>query len=482
MEVTETRSEGLSREFQFVVPAGDLDERLTRHLESIRGQVNMKGFRPGKVPVAHLKKTMAGRVMGEIIQETVSEVSNKALHDRELRPAQTPKIDFEGSLDPVVQGKTDLTFTMAVELMPDFQPVEAAKLELERPISEATDGDVQEALESLAEQQKVFKSRAKSAKAREGDQVRIDFVGTIDGKEFAGGGKEDFLLVLGSGGFIPGFEDQLVGVTADEERDVNVQFPKEYPARELADKLAIFKVTVHEVSEPQKAEIDDELAKKLGLKDLAQLKEALIGRIEQDLARLSRERLKRNLLDALDETHSFELPQGMVEQEFDRMWAQMKEDQEREGQTFEDRGETENKAREEYRLLAERRVRLGLVLAEVGRLNNIQVSDEELSRALHERARQFPGQEQQIYDFYAKNLEAMEQVRAPLFEDKVVDFIAELANVKDKKVTREELMADPDDAVIAKKRVVEARPQKSAKKVAKKSAAKTAVSSKSGED
>ncbi len=477
MEVTETRSDGLSREFQIVVPAGDLEERLTKHLESIRGQVHLKGFRPGKVPVSHLKKTYGKSVMGEIIQETVNEFSTKTLEDRELRPAQTPKIDLEGEVEEVVEGKTDLTFKMAVELMPDFQPVDTAKLKLERPVAEVTDGDLQEALDQLAEQQKIFKPRAKTAAAKDGDQVQIDFVGTVDGEEFDGGKAEDLPLVLGSGSFLPGFEDQLVGAKTGEERDINVEFPSEYTAKELAGKPALFKVAVKEVAEPEKAKIDDELATKLSLENLAQLKETLTGRIEQDLAQLSRERLKRNLLDALDEAHTFELPQGMVEQEFNQIWDQVTGDLEKDGKSFEDEGETEDEAREEYQSIAERRVRLGLVLAEIGRLNNIQISDDELGRAVQERARQFPGQEQQIFDFYTKNPQALTQIRAPLFEDKVVDFITELAEVKDQKVTREELMADPDETSGSKsKKSAKSKSKKAAKKTTKKSAAKGASS------
>ncbi len=480
MEVTETQSDGLSREFQIVVPASDLEDRLTKHLESIRGQVHLKGFRPGKVPLAHLKKTYGKSAMGEIIQETVNEFSSKTLEERELRPAQTPKIDFEGEMESVIKGKTDLTFKMAVELMPEFRPIDPAKLKLERPIAEVTDADVQEALNSLAEQQKVFKARSKTSAAQDGDQVKIDFVGTVGGEEFEGGKAEDLPLVLGSGSFLPGFEDQLIDAKTDEERNVKVRFPEDYPAKELAGKPALFKVTVKEVAEPEKAKIDDELAKKLGLEGLAQLKETLNGRIEHDFTHLSRDRLKRNLLDALDKTHTFELPQGMVEQEFNQIWEQVKADLEKDGKGFEDEGKTEDEASGEYQAIAERRVRLGLVLAEIGRLNNIQVSDDELGRALQERARQFPGQEQQLYDFYNKNPQALTQIRAPLFEDKVVDFITELAEVKEKKVTRVELMADPDEAAGSNgKTATKAKPKKAAKKSVKKNTAKGATFSKS---
>ena len=468
MQVNETLSEGLSREFQITIPAGDLDERLMQHLESIKGQVNLKGFRPGKVPVSHLKRAYGKSMMGDIINEAVNEVSNLALEEREIRPAQQPKIDFDGEIEPVVEGKADLTFKVAVEMMPDFEPGDLSTLKLERPTAEVGEDDVNEAIENLAEQQKTYEAKGKTAKAKEGDQVTLDFVGRVDGEEFDGGKGEDVPLVLGSGSFIPGFEEQLIGQKTGDELVVKVTFPEEYGAENLAGKDAEFDVTVKEVAAPKQAEINDELAKALGLDDLSALKEMIKSRIEHDFGHASRDKLKRNLLDALDERFDFDLPQGMVSQEFDQIWEQVKKDLERQEKTFEDEGQTEDEAKQEYQKIAERRVRLGLLMAEVGRLNNIDVTEEEITRAVAQQVSQYPGHEKQFYDLYMQNPQLLAQVRAPLFEDKVVDFIVELAEVTETKVSREELFADPDEEEAEKPKTKKAAKKKTAENEAAK--------------
>lgn len=446
MQVMETATEGLKREFRITIPKGDLDGRLTAKLDEIKGQVQLKGFRPGKVPVAHLRKTFGKSLMGEIIQEAVNEGSQSAIEERSLRPAQQPHIELEGEIEQVLTGKEDLSFKVALEIMPDFTPVDPATLTIERLTSEVTDAEVDEALNRLAEQQKTYSPRAEG-EAVEGDRLTIDFVGKVDGEAFEGGSAEGAQIVIGSKRFIPGFEEQLVGVKAGDARDLNVTFPADYGAQNLAGKVAVFETQVKEVAKPDDVAIDDALATKLGLESLDQLKERVRDQIKQDFAGASRAHLKRALLDQLDKAHSFDLPPGMVEAEFNGVWSAVEAEMKREDKTFPVDGKSEDETRAEYRAIAERRVRLGLVLAEIGRLNNLTIGQEELTRAIAQRARQFPGQERQVFEFYQKNPAALAEVRAPLFEDKVVDFIVELATVNETTVPREELFSDPDDRI-----------------------------------
>ncbi|TNE36977.1 MAG: trigger factor [Alphaproteobacteria bacterium] len=466
MQVTETVSNGLSREFKIVIGADELDQRLMQRLNEVQAQVQMKGFRPGKVPVAHLKKTHGKGVMSEIIQEAISGGMQEALQERDMRPAMQPNVDLPENIEPILEGKSDLEFTMAVELMPDFEPMDLSALDLEREIAGVTDAEADKALEEIAKQQRVYKDRDDSAKSQMDDQVVIDFVGSIDGEEFEGGSGKGVPLVLGSNQFIPGFEEQLVGAKVGDEIDVKVSFPETYQVEELAGKPALFKTTVRKVSEPSTPEVNEDLAKQLGMESLEDLRTAVKARLLHDLADVSRAKLKRQLLDKLDEAHDFDLPPGMVEAEFDQIWQQVTSGNFADEEPVEDTEEE----RAEYRTIAERRVRLGLLLAEIGTRNNIVVSQDELGRALQEQARQYPGQERQIYEFYQKNPGALEQIRAPIFEDKVVDYIFEMATVTDRKVTREELERDPDDETPAK----EAAPKKKAaakKKPAEKKAA-----------
>ncbi|MBV9991517.1 MAG: trigger factor [Alphaproteobacteria bacterium] len=444
MQITETVSEGLRREYKVVVPMGDLDAKVTARLEEMKPRVHLKGFRPGNAPVSFLKKQFGKSMMGEIVEEAVNEGSKKAIEDNALKPAFAPQVEPVGEIEQVVDGKADLEFTVKVDLMPDFELADPAKIKIEKLTAEVGDADVDEALKRLAEQSRSYSAR--EGEARLDDVVKIDFVGRVDGEEFQGGKADDFDLLLGSGQFIPGFEEQLIGAKAGDTRDVEVTFPAEYGEPKLAGKDAVFTVTVKEVKAPDELKIDDELAKRLGLDSLGILKDRVRDQVKLDFARATRLHLKRRILDALDAQHSFPLPPAMVEGEFNNIWNQVQTELKREGKTVADEGKDEDELKKEYHGIAERRVRLGLVLARLGEQNGLTVSPDEMQRAIAQRARQFPGQEQQVFEFYTKNPQAQAEVRAPIFEDKVVDFIAELADVTDRKVDRETLFMDPDEA------------------------------------
>ena len=446
MQITETVSEGLRREYKITVGMADLDARLTGRIEEMKGQIHLKGFRPGKAPVSFLKKSYGKSMMGEIVEAVVSETSQKAISDNALKPAFQPRVELVSQLDQVVEGKSDLEFTVKVDLMPDFDLVDVTKLKVEKLVSDVTDAEVDEATEKLAEQARTYSPRAEGEAAEKNDSVVMDFVGKVDGEEFPGGKAEDFNLVLGSGQLIPGFEDQLIGAKAGDERDLKVVFPADYPEAKLAGKDAVFETKVKEVKKPDPLTIDNALAQKLGLDSIGTLKDRVREQLKADFSRASRMHLKRRILDALDEAHSFSLPPTMVEGEFDAIWRAVEAELQREGKTAADEGKTEEELKKEYHDIAERRVRLGLVLARIGEQNGITIANEEIQRAIMARARQFPGQEQQVFNFYANNPQAQAEIRAPLFEDKVVDFIAELADVSEKTVDRETLFLDPDEA------------------------------------
>jgi trigger factor len=447
MQITETVSEGLRREYKIVIAAGDLDERLTGRIEEMKPRMHLKGFRPGKAPTSYLKKTFGKSMMGEIVEQAVNETSQKTVAERELKPAFPPRIDVVSVMDQVVEGKSDLEFTVKVDLMPDFELADVSKIEVEKLVADVTDAEVDEALKRVAEQARTYTPRDAGEAANADDALTIDFIGRVDGEEFAGGKAEDLNLVLGSGQFIPGFEDQLIGVKAGEERDVNVTFPADYPEAKLAGKAAVFAVAVKEVKRPDAIELDDELAKKLGLDSVALLKERIREQLKSDFSRASRMHLKRRILDALDETHSFSLPPTMVEGEFDAIWKQVEAELRREGKAVSDEGKSEEDLKREYHDIAERRVRLGLVLARIGEQNGITVATDEIQRAIAARVRQFPAeQQQQAFNYFVNNQQAQAEIRAPLFEEKVVDFIAELAQVSERKVDRETLFLDPDEA------------------------------------
>lgn len=445
MQITETVTEQLRREFRITVGKGDLDARLSGRLEDMKGQVNLKGFRPGKVPVSHLRKTFGKSMMGEIVQETVAEVSQRAVEERSLRPAMTPSIRLEGQVDKVIEGAEDLVFVMGVDLMPEFALADVTQIALVRPIAEADEAQIAEWLQRLASQQRTYEAKGDGAAAGEGDQLLMDFVGKIDGVAFQGGTAENAELVIGSGAFIPGFEEQLKGAKAGDSKLVSVTFPESYPSADLAGKAAEFDVKVKEVRAGIDAVIDDTLATRLGLDSLDRLKEAAKIQLSSEFGRATRAHLKRALLDALDSRHSFDLPPGMVDAEFAQIWTQVEQDLKSGNLAEEDKGKSEDELRGEFRKIAERRVRLGLVLSEFGRTNNVQVTQEEVNRAIVAQARQYPGQEARIFEMFRNNPNAVAQLRAPIFEDKVVDFLCGQVKITDKQVSREDLFKDPEE-------------------------------------
>ncbi len=443
MNVTETKSEGLSREFKVLVPASELASKLNEKIDEIRPKVQLKGFRPGKVPTSHIRKMYGRSLMSDIVNETVQETSTKALEDNALRPAAQPSIHLESPADKVVAGESDLEYHMHVEVMPEFEPADVAELEFERLIAEPSEDEINSSLKTIAESNKAYD--AKEGAAENGDAVVIDFVGRIDGEAFEGGSAEGHTLVLGQGRFIAGFEEQLVGAEAGKDVDVNVTFPEEYPVETLKGKPAVFAVKVHEVKSPRTPEIDDEFAKQLGLDTLESLKDAVKAQLANELKGASRQQVKRSLLDALDGKHAFDLPPQMVKAEFDQIWRQLEGEKEAGRLSEEDKSKSDDELREEYQKIAERRVRLGLVLAEIGRRAEIDITNEELVNALRQEASRYPGQEQMVIDFYRKQPGMLAQLRAPIYEEKVVDYILAKAKVSDRTVTREELMKEVGD-------------------------------------
>jgi trigger factor len=448
MEITETLSDGLKREFQIQVPAADLEARLTERLGELKDKVQLRGFRPGKVPMAHLRKIYGKAVMAETIEALIRELNAKVVTDHGLKLAMEPKVTIpneETEVAKVIGGQSDLAYTLAVEVLPKIELADFKGIKLERPVADVTDAQVSEALDRIAEQNRPFAAKGEGGKVEKGDRVVIDFTGTLEGVPFEGGTGGDVGVNVGSGTFIPGFEDELIGMTAGETRQVKVTFPSNYTNEHLAGKDAEFKVTAKTVEAPGTVAVDDAFAKQLGLESLDKLKEVVKGRLLQEHAGLSRQRVKRQLLDKLDEMHKFALPPTLAEEEFKNVWNAVDSDLKAQGRSFADEGTTEEKAREEYRGIAERRVRLGLVLAEIGERNKIAVTDEEVTRAIVERARQVPGREQEVWEFYQKNPGALASIRAPIFEEKVVDFLLELATVSEKQVSREELLKEDED-------------------------------------
>jgi trigger factor len=452
MQVTETLSQGLKREFRVVLPAGDLAARLEKELADLKDKVRINGFRPGKVPVAHLRRVYGRSIMGDVVQNAVTEANRKIVEDLGVRLALEPKIEFpkdQAEVEKALEAKGDLAFQIAVEVLPKFDVGTFESLDLERLVAEVGDAEVDQTLNRMADQNRPFSP--KDGGADTGDKVAIDFTGTIDGEPFEGGAGTDIDVVMGSDAFIPGFESQLTGIKAGEEREVVARFPDTYLASHLAGKEAHFQVTAKSVAAPGAVAIDDSFAKTFGFEDIGKLREAVASNLAGELRKASRDRLKRRLLDALDKRYTFDLPEGLVEQEFSAIWQQVLGEQQSGGKSFADEGTSEEEARAEYRRIAERRVRLGLVLAEVGDKAAVKVADEEVTQALIARARQYPGQEQQVWDFYRKNPERLGEIRAPLFEDKVVDHIIAQAQVTDRKVEKEELFRLEDEEVASGK-------------------------------
>ncbi|MGZ8363787.1 MAG: trigger factor [Caulobacteraceae bacterium] len=445
MQIVEKSGDGLSKVFGVRVPAKDLSDKLEARIAEMAPQMNVKGFRPGKVPPAHVRRLYGKGIMGEVVQQTLDEATQKALDDNNIRPAGQPDLKLESDMDKVLDGKEDLAYEIAVETMPAFEPVDTTKLKLKRPVYEPSDADIDEALTELANSNRTYEPRTgKTVKAKDGDLLVMDFIGRIDGEAFEGGSATDAEIVLGSGRFIPGFEDQLVGAKPDSTVTVKVNFPEDYNVETLKGKPAEFEVTVKEVKAPVDAKPDDQLAERLGLKDLDTLKDAIRTQIESRYDAMSRFKLKRALLDELDSKHDFALPPRMVEAEFAGIWQQVQHEQEHGHLSDEDKGKSEDQLRKEYMKIAERRVRLGLVLAEIGRIKNVQITDQEVMNAARAEAMRYPGQEQQVFDMFRDNPQAQAQLRAPIYEDKVVDAIFADAKITDKKVSKEEISEDDE--------------------------------------
>ncbi len=444
MECVET-SEGLSRMYKVSVPQADLQKRFDERIEEIRPQMNLKGFRPGKVPASHVKKMFGKDIMGEVVQALVQETSQKAIEDADVRPAGQPEMHMESDMEKVLDGEQDLAYHMHLDIMPEFEPVDIKKLTLTKPVAEINDDEIEARLTQIAEANPKYDKRAKTAKARKDDAIVIDFLGKLDGEPFEGGAAEEHTLVLGSNSFIPGFEDQLIGVKAGDEKEVEVTFPEQYQAEHLAGKAAVFEVKVHEVRAPKTPDLDEEFATGLGLESLDKLKELVSEQIKNEFDGASRAKAKRGLLDVLDEKHDFELPPKMVEQEFNQIWQQVQAEMDAGRTPEEDKDKSEDDLKEEYNKIAQRRVRLGLVLAEIGRVADIQIDEQEVQQALISEARNFPGQERQVIEFFQKDPNAMAQLRAPIYEDKVVDHILETAKVKEETVSKEDLLKEDEE-------------------------------------
>lgn len=462
MQVIETLAEGLKRELKVVIPAKDMEARMNERLAETKDKVRINGFRPGKVPFAHLKKMYGKSIMAELVNELVREKPTEILSERGEKSATQPEIamtENEAEADKILSAQADFEFTLAYEIIPAIELKDVSGIKVTREVVDIDEAEVTEQILKIAENARTYET--KKGKAANGDRVTIDYLGKVDGEAFDGGKDEDAELVLGSNRFIPGFEEQLVGLKAGDEKVITVTFPAEYPAANLAGKEATFDITVKDVAAAAEVEINDDLATKLGLESADKLKEVVRGQIESQYGSMTRQKVKRQILDQLDELYQFDTPQRLVDAEFDNIWRQINTDLEQAGKTFADEDTTEEEARGEYRKLAERRVRLGLVLSEIGEKAGVTVTDEEMQRSLFEQLRQFPGQEKQIIDYFQKTPGAAASLRAPIFEEKVVDHLLSEVKVTDKTVSKEELLADDaDDASDTKK----AAPKKKAAK------------------
>ena len=440
MQVNETSAEGLKREFTVVVPSGDVDSSVVDRLTEVGNSVSIPGFRPGKVPIALLKKRYGDAVKGEVLEKIIQDSWQQALNDKGLRPAAQPKVEIVTFEDGV-----DLEYTLAVELLPDIDPIDFSKIELDRKVVKVTDDEVTKTLERLAESRRVFEA-VEGRAAETGDQVVIDFTGTVDGEEFAGGAVNDFELEIGGAAFLPGFDDQITGMKAGEKKTVKINVADDHPNDQLRGKEVDFDVSAKEVREAKAAEVDDELAKSSGMENIAALNEAVTDQLGREYTQLSRAHLKRELLDKLSEIQSFELPEGIVDGEFEGIWKQVLDAKERDTLDADDKEKSEEDLKTNYRGIAERRVRLGLLLADVGRVNNISVTQEDINRAIQVEATRFPGQEARVIEYFQKDPNALQELQAPIFEDKVVDFVIEMAKINEQEVSVEELMEDPNEA------------------------------------
>ncbi len=435
MQITEKSSEGLKRELSVVIGAQEIEGKITDRLTEVGKQVRLPGFRPGKVPMNLLRKRFGESVRGEVVETAIQESTQKAIEEKELKPAVQPKIDLVS-----FEAGEDLEFSIAVELLPEIEVTDLSSFKIEKLVATAGDKEVDETISKMAENNKKSAPLKDKRPAAMADVVVIDFVGSVDGEEFEGGKADDFQLELGSNRFIPGFEEQVVGMEIDGEKDIEVTFPEDYHSSDLAGKPAVFKVTLKGIEALETPVIDENFAKSMAFDDLAALKDAVKGQIEQDYTYLSRMKTKRELLDHLSDSHDFEVPPAMLDSEFNTIWKQVEQAKEANQLDPDDEGKSDDELRADYRKIAERRVRLGLLLSEVGQKNNLTVAPEELSQAIGREASRFPGQEEAVVSYYQNNPQAIEQVRAPLFEDKVIDFLLELAQVTEKTVTPEELV------------------------------------------
>lgn len=452
MQVTETLNSGLKREIKVTVPASDMEARLLKRLVDVKDKVRINGFRPGKVPVQHLRKVYGKSFMAEVVNEILSSSTREIITERGEKAAMQPEVKMtedEKEAEKILAGGADFEFELAYEVIPPIELKDVSDIAVTRKVYDVPESEIEEQVRKVADSTRSYEP--KQGPAEKGDRLTIDFLGRIDGEAFAGGEAQDQPLVIGSGEFIPGFEDQLIGAAAGDQKSVTVNFPADYGAAHLAGKEAVFDVTVKEVAAPGPLELDDETAKKLGLESIDRLREIVKGQIENQYGQMTRQKVKRELLDALDAAYKFEAPSNLVDAEFNNIWNQVNRDLEAAGRTFADEETTEEDARKDYMRLAERRVRLGLVLAEIGEKAGVQVSDDEVQRALFESVRRVPAaQQQQVFDFYRNNPSALANLRAPIFEEKVVDQLLTEVKVTDQPVSREELMAEDADDLQAK--------------------------------
>jgi len=449
MQVTEQAAEGLKRSFNVVVPAADIAAARDTRLAALSKDIRLPGFRPGKVPASVVKQRFGASIMGEVLDEQVQSTTRSVIEERGLRPAMQPKVELvkfeEGS---------DLEFNIELEQLPEIPLPDFAAIALEKPVTKVGDEEITKALDGIASRNRAMEDVTEERAAEQGDVVVTDFEGRLvdeaaEGglaEPFQGGTGSDMPVEIGGAGFIPGFAEGLIGIKVGETRDVKVTFPAEYGAAELAGKDAVFKLTAKKLQKPAAATVDDDFAKKLGLADVAELKTRISESLQQEYDQISRLNVKRKLLDALSAQASFEVPASMVDAEFAQIWQRIEADQKAGKLDDEDKGKDEDTLKSEYRAIAERRIRLGLLLSEIGRSNNIQVSNEELTGAMRAEAQRYPGQERQVLEFFQKNPAAIENLRAPLFEEKVVDFMLELASVTEKEVPAGELSAEPAEA------------------------------------
>ena len=439
MQVTQTQSEGLKRGFTVTVPAGDLEARRAARLAELGRTINLPGFRPGKVPASLVKQRYGAALNGEIMEQVVNDSTNKVLEENKLRPATQPKVELVSG----GEGEGDLVFKIELETLPEIAMPDLSGLELTRLTAKPSDETIDKALAELAKRQRSFETIEEDRAARKGDVVNCDFVGKLDGTPFDGGTAQDVNVELGGDGFIPGFAEQLEGMKAGEEKVITVTFPAEYQAKELAGKEATFDIKANALKTPVDPALDDELAKKIGFETIAQVRDIIVKQAEGEYAQLSRLRIKRELLDALSDKTDFEAPESMVDAEFGQIWQRVEQDRASGEMDEEDAGKDEETLRADYRKIAERRVKLGLLLAEIGRTKEITVSREELMQAVRQEAMRYPGQEQAVFEFFGKNPQAADGLRGPILENKVVDYLIELAKVTDKEVTPEELAEIP---------------------------------------